>query len=302
MFIQKVLLIFFYRLFTGLISQPHSSLLYSSFISIHSFIYQKPANQKYKVLNSWTFNGFIFHSPRFFEKNLTTVNTMTEGYFPSSTTSPPSNNYFLISLGITEHLFGVQSTTHVLSIKPCPMVATTCFPIFNSQQTRFYLDISWLLFPFFNSQQIIFSLGQYLHSSFLSISLAFSWPSRFSFSIAAAPLFFKYKKIIIPIFIILILLNSRYFKEDIWFPNLHDSDRFTESEIIRQRVALGSKIIGPNIHSSFPTGLLRILLFCPARVISMPTTKLPIKLSAQLLSILTQLLSVCRLFIFPNLA
>lgn len=205
-----------------------------------------------KYLSLGLLMSSFFIIPAFFEKKFTTVDTMTQGYFSFVNHFATLRQLFLDRFwGYGASLWGPKDDMS-FSVGYLQWL----LPLLSLFFLRKKITLFWLLSGFF------FLFLTHNKSGFLwaNISLLpfyqFPWrfigPAVFCFSIASAPLFLKFKKLLIPTIILLILLNFNFFKEDIWYPNLKDTDRFTQSEIIRQSGA-GLKDYWPKYSTQFPT-------------------------------------------------
>lgn len=209
----------------------------------------------------------FFLLPVIFEKNLVTVNTMTQGFF-----------YYIIHFATLSELFlsrfwGYGGTVwgpidnmsfqigYIHWILPFVVITLLLIKKYKKQSNNFVL--------------IIFFFITFLFSAFLTHSKStpiwqalpfmpfYQFPWRFltsiifslSFISGAIIIFFNNVKTQITLGILLtitvITLNLNYFKEDIWYPNLKDQDKLTSSETIRQSGA-GLMDYWPTTGSKFP--------------------------------------------------
>lgn len=210
----------------------------------------------------------FFLLPVIFEKNLVTVNTMTQGYF-----------YYIIHFATLAELFLSRFWGYGASLwGPKDDMS------FQIGYLHWLIPLIVLSLIFFkkykktknNTVLIVFFFTTFLFSAFLTHSKStplwqalpfmpfYQFPWRFlasiifslSFIAGAVVLFFNNPKIKITLAILLtvsiVILNLNYFKEDIWFSKLKDQDKLTGSELIRQSGA-GLMDYWPTTGSKFPT-------------------------------------------------
>ena len=210
----------------------------------------------------------FFLLPAIFEKNLVTVDTMTQGYFQYIIHFATLNQLFISRFwGFGASLWG-----------PVDDMA------FSIGLIQWLLPLIVIIFSFFQrkklkSKPIIFAILFFLISLFfiflthnkstfiwkmIPIMSFYQFPWRFlsvaiftlSFVAGSIILLIKQKKLqviaVILISIITILLNFSYFKEDIWYSNLTDDQKLSPDEITAQSGA-GLKDYWPKYGQNFPT-------------------------------------------------
>ncbi|MDD4026875.1 MAG: 6-pyruvoyl-tetrahydropterin synthase-related protein [Candidatus Shapirobacteria bacterium] len=235
-------------------------------------------NLLFPVLISVGISAF-FLLPALFEKNLVTIDTMTQGYFNyiihfatlfqlfisrfwgfgASLWGPIDDMAF--SIGLVQWLIPLITVLFlffkkilkkkVLLVKGgCPDLSGQVglillfffFFLFSIFLTHNKSTFIWKLFPFMSFYQFPWR--------FLSISI---FTSSF---IAGSLISFINKKyqilIVVVISLLTIILNFSYFKEDIWFSNLTDVQKLSSTEIVKQSGA-GLKDYWPKYGQSFPT-------------------------------------------------
>lgn len=201
--------------------------------------------------------------PALFEKNLTTVSTMTEGYFS-----------YIIHFTTLKELFISRFWGYSASMWG-PLDGLS----FQIGLTQFFVPLLVFILALFkkNSKHryliIIFSLLA-LFSLFLTHSKStfiwqlfpfmayFQFPWRFlglsifCLALISGGLVDHIKKnlkipAVIGLVIATLTLNISYFREDLWYPKLQDADKLSGSELIRQSAA-GLKDYWPKFSQNFP--------------------------------------------------
>lgn len=206
----------------------------------------------------------FFILPALFEKNLVTVETMTQGYFYYIIHFATLNQLFISRFwGFGASLWGpIDDMAFQIGIIQWLLPLLSIFFLFFKKNKK-HLKISILFFLVF-----LFSIFlTHNKSTFIWQALPFmpfyQFPWRFlsiaifaSSFIAGSIIFLVKKKykilLIVVISLITILLNFSYFKEDIWYPNLTDSQKLSSAEITRQSGA-GLKDYWPKFSQNFPT-------------------------------------------------
>lgn len=206
----------------------------------------------------------FFLLPAIFEKNLITVDTMTQGYF-----------YYIIHFATLKQLFisrfwgfgaslwgPIDDMSFQVGIIQWILPLISLFFLFFKKNKK-HIIISILFFFVF-----VFSLFlTHNKSTFIWQALPFmpfyQFPWRFlsiatfaSAFLSGSIIFFSNKKykvlLVVVISIATILLNFSYFKEDIWYPNLTDNQKLSSEEITKQSGA-GLKDYWPKFSQEFPT-------------------------------------------------
>jgi len=205
----------------------------------------------------------FFLLPAFFEKNLTTVNTMTQGFFSYLIHFTTLKQLFISNFwGYAGTMWGpVDGLSFKLGIFQwlLPTIVFICFLIKKNLKHRsliisFYLIGIFALFLTHNKSTFIWQA--------LPFMAYFQFPWRF-LGLAIFCLAFigggltkflgeKFKiPLILFLGLIITLLNVPYFREDIWYPNLTDENKLSGGELIRQSAA-GLKDYWPNYSQEFP--------------------------------------------------
>ncbi len=209
----------------------------------------------------------FFTLPVIFEKNLVTVDTMTQGYF-----------YYVIHFATLSELFISRFWGYGASL--WGPIDDMSFSIGHIHWILGILLLIFFVFTRFKNKKInpvifVFFFSVFIFSTFLTHSKStFIWkalpfmayyqfPWRFlasvifslSFIGGSAVYLFKNKKFIpyltIIICLITIILNISYFKEDIWFPNLTDQQKLSGQALIQQSGA-GLKDYWPKTGNKVP--------------------------------------------------
>ena len=205
----------------------------------------------------------FFLIPAFFEKNLTTVNTMTQGFFSYIIHFATLKELFISNFwGYSGSMWGPIDglSFNIGTLQWLIPIIVSLFYIFKTHFRHRYLIL--LLF-------IVGVLGIYLthnKSTFIWNSLPFmayfQFPWRFLglsifcfafISGGLANIFNKSTKlpIVIGLLLISVAINYSYFREDIWYPNLTDAQKLSGPELIRQSGA-GLMDYWPKYSTKFP--------------------------------------------------
>jgi len=204
---------------------------------------------------------FLF--PAFFEKNLTTVNTMTEGYFSYIIHFATLKELFIsrywgysgsmwgpldglsFQIGLTQYAVPVsvfiltllkRNTKHRFLIMFFSLIALISLFLTHSKST-----FIWQLFPFMAYFQFPW---RFLGLSIFCLSFVSGGLVAFIKSNLKIP-------VVIGLIFTTIALNYPYFREDLWYSNLTDSDKLGGSELVRQSAA-GLKDYWPKYSQNFP--------------------------------------------------
>ncbi len=221
-------------------------------------------NLSIPVLFSLGLSSF-FIIPALFEKNLVTVNTMTQGYFQYIIHFATLNQLFISRFwGYGASLWGpIDDMAFSIGLIQwlLPLISII-FLFFKKSKKNFKLSLLFFfLFLFYiflthNKSTFIWKIFPFM--------AYFQFPWRFlsiaifsaSFLSGLIILLIKSKKnqitALIIITIITILLNFSFFKEDIWYSNLTDQQKLTAKEITAQSSA-GLKDYWPKYSKNFPT-------------------------------------------------
>lgn len=205
----------------------------------------------------------FFLLPAIFEKNLITIDTMTHGYFNYIIHFATLNQLFISRFwGYGASLWGpIDDMAFQIGLIQWFLPLIAIFFLFF-KKNKIYIYVSLLFFfVFLFSIFLTHNKSTFIWQTFPFMAF-FQFPWRF-LSIAIISLSFIAGSIIllinkkhqilsvIIISIITILLNFSYFKEDIWFPNLTDSQKLSPTEIIAQSGA-GLKDYWPKYGKNFP--------------------------------------------------
>ncbi len=201
--------------------------------------------------------------PAFFEKNLTTVATMTQGFFNYIIHFVTLKELFIsnfwgysgsmwgpldglsFNIGLFQFVIPTIVFFYILiqkNIKHRPLIILSYLVgIFGLFLTHNKSTFIWQLFPFMAYFQFPWR--------FLALSL-------FCFSFISGTLVNLLKNkfklpVITALIIIITALNISYFREDIWYRNLTDQSKLSGSELIRQSAA-GLMDYWPKYSQNFP--------------------------------------------------
>jgi len=224
----------------------------------------------------------FFLLPAIFEKNLVTVDTMTQGYFSYIIHFATLNQLFISRFWgfgaslwgpIDDMAFSIGLTQWVLPLISIIFLTIKTFQKKTSLSSRrssleeevvqnigpvglFFFIFLFSVFLTHNKSTFIWKL--------IPIMAFYQFPWRFlsiaifaaSFVAGSVILLINKKKLqiiaVILISITTILLNFSYFKEDIWYSNLTDSQKLSANEILAQSGA-GLKDYWPKYGQNFPT-------------------------------------------------
>ncbi|MDD3999135.1 MAG: hypothetical protein PHR98_03500, partial [Candidatus Shapirobacteria bacterium] len=201
--------------------------------------------------------------PAFFEKNLTTVSTMTQGFFNYIIHFATLKQIFLsnfwgyagtmwgpidglsFNIGLFHFLLPITVFIYALTLKKTKhrllLISFFLIGLFALFLTHNKSTFLWQLFPFMAYFQFPWR--------FLGLAL-------FCFSFVAGGLISLLKtnlKLPLILFLVTIItiINLPYFREDIWYSNLTDEDKLSVSELIRQSAA-GLMDYWPKYSQDFP--------------------------------------------------
>lgn len=214
------------------------------------------------VLLSLGLSAF-FVLPAIFEKNLVTVDTMTQGYFNYVNHFATLNQLFISRFwGYGASLWGpIDDMAFSVGLIQwlLPLISIILI-IFNKHKKNslsiifFFLVFLFSLFLTHNKSTFIWKLFPFMPYfqfpwRFLSIAI-------FAASFISGSIVLLIKKkfqtiILIIIALLTIILNFSYFKEDIWYPNLTDKEKLSTENIIVSSGA-GLKDYWPKFGKNFP--------------------------------------------------
>jgi hypothetical protein len=216
-------------------------------------------SKRLKLFFSSSFFSISFSSffllPAFFEKNLTTVHSMTEGYFQYIIHFVTLNQLFFSRFwGYGASLWGpVDDMSFQIGIVHWLLAFFVIFNLKNIQHKKIILSVFFLgLFSLFLTHNRSTFIWQAI--PFLAY---FQFPWRFlgltilCFSFISGSLT-KNKYFVFLIIITTIVLNFNYFHEDIWLKNASDQDYLSDAKIYQQSGA-GLKDYWPKYSQEYPT-------------------------------------------------
>jgi len=201
--------------------------------------------------------------PAFFEKNLTTVNTMTQGYFSyiihfTTLKELFISNFWSYSASMWGPIDGLSFQIGFFQF----LIPSLVFLFFLfSPKTKhrplvifLYLIGLFALFLTHSKSTFIWQLFPFL--AYFQFPWRFLGLAIFSLSFVGGGLVLLLKNqlktpLIYTIIIGIILLNYPNFREDIWYPKLTDYDKLSGGELVRQSAA-GLKDYWPKYGQSFP--------------------------------------------------
>ncbi|MFA5894350.1 MAG: hypothetical protein WC851_01065 [Candidatus Shapirobacteria bacterium] len=213
-------------------------------------------NTRYLIQNSIysILLSAFFIIPAFFEKNLTTVSSMTQGYFNYIIHFATINQLFISRFwGYGASLWGpVDDLSLQIGIVHwvLPLIALLIAIRSSFKKTIFTFFGIGLFATFLTHNRSTFIW------QILSFMPYYQFPWRFlglvvfCFSFISG-IVTKNKFLLLIIIFLTIGLNINYFKEDIWYPTLTDGQKLTTQEIYRQSGA-GLKDYWPRSTTSFP--------------------------------------------------
>lgn len=206
----------------------------------------------------------FFLLPAIFEKNLVTVNTMTQGYFQYIIHFATLNQLFISRFwGYGASLWGpIDDMAFSIGLIQWLLPLIAVIFLFFKKKTKEKLPLiilSFLVFIFsvfltHNKSTFIWKLLPFMAYyqfpwRFLSIAI-------FAASFVAGSIILLIKKkwqifFVTVITLITLFLNFSYFKEDIWYSNITNSQKLSQEEIVKQSGA-GLKDYWPKSGQNFP--------------------------------------------------
>lgn len=178
-------------------------------------------NQLISILTAFGLSAF-FLLPSFFEKNLTTINTMTQGYFQYINHFATLSQLFISRYwGYGASLWGPKDDMAIsVGIMQWLIPLITIFLIYktkNKTKIIFYAIFA-LFFIFLTHNKSTFIWQMFPFMAYFQFPWRFLGISIFLLALISAKL--KLNNWLITILIILTIgLNINYFKEDIWYQN-----------------------------------------------------------------------------------
>lgn len=208
---------------------------------------------------------FLF--PAILEKNLVTVDTMTQGYFYYVAHFATLSQLFISRFwGFGASLWGpVDDLSFQLGIIHwlIPFILILYFSLKKNKHHHpfigqlIFFSFSCLFFIFLTHNQSTFIWKLFPFMAYYQFPWRFVGPAVFclSFIAGSSSLIFKSAPSrYLPLLLIIptIILNYSYFKEDIWFPTLTDTQKLNPTNTINQS-GMGLRDYWPNYGHSFPT-------------------------------------------------
>lgn len=205
----------------------------------------------------------FFLIPAFFEKNLTTVNTMTQGFFNYIIHFATLKELFISNFwGYSGSMWGpLDGLSFNIGLFQY-LIPTVVFLyyLFGKNLKHRLLIISFYLIGLFglflthNKSTFIWQLLPFM--AYFQFPWRFLGLTIFCFSLISGGLIHLFKNnlklpIITSLIVIIISINIAYFKEDIWYPKLTDAQKLNGPELIRQSAA-GLMDYWPNYGKNFP--------------------------------------------------
>jgi len=244
-------------------------IIYSLFLLFNNkkLTFKSILNLSLPVLFSIGLSSF-FILPAILEKNLVTVDTMTQGYFQYIIHFVTLNQLFISRFwGFGASLWGpIDDMAFSIGLIQWLLPLITIFFLFLQRKKLkskpiifaiLFLLIS-LFFIFLTHNKSTFIWKMIPIMSFYQFPWRFLSVAIFTLSFVAGSiiLLINKKKLqiiaVVLISIITILLNFSYFKEDIWYSNLTDDQKLSPDEITAQSGA-GLKDYWPKYGQNFPT-------------------------------------------------
>jgi len=256
---------YLYTIFLSILALTHNlTLLYvAPLIILFTVFFQRKESKKIILSSLLSFGiSAFFLLPAFFEKQFTTVTTMTQGYFNFVNHFATLKQLFINhDWGFGASLWGpIDDMSFQIGYLQWILPIIALLTIIKSKHKKFSL--------FFLIIGIFSLFLTHNKSTFIWLSLPFmsyyQFPWRFlglaifCFSLVSANLInFKPIKKFQNIFIIFVLsiellLNFSYFKEDIWYSKITDKDILSQESLVRQSGA-GLKDYWPKFGNNFPT-------------------------------------------------
>jgi len=257
---------FLFSLCLCLLALSHNLTLLYTLPIVLIFSFLTPKNSKKTIIHSILGLGMacFFLLPAFFEKQLTTVNTMTEGYFNFVNHFTTLKQLFINrnDWGYGASLWGpVDDMSFQVGYLQWIFPIITVFLIIKSKiKNRNFFILLFLLgiFSLFlthNKSTFIWQLIPFL--PFYQFPWRFLAPAIFFFSFISGFLgqqtISKKNKILL-LFLLLsieLILSFSFFKEDIWYPALTDHEKLSGENLIAQSNA-GLKDYWPKYGLNFP--------------------------------------------------
>lgn len=257
---------FLFSISLSLLALSHNLTLLYALPLLLIFSFSPKQNTKKTIV--YTLLGLVgasfFLIPAFFEKQLTTVNTMTQGYFYFVNHFATLKQLFINhnDWGYGASLWGpVDDMSFQIGYLQWILPAIAVLLIIKSKikNKTFFIFLFLLgifcLFLTHNKSTFIWQIVPFL--SFYQFPWRFLAPAIFCFSLISGFLGYKiiakkYRIIFISLLLTIeIILNFSFFKEDIWYPALTDQQKLSGENLVTQSGA-GLKDYWPKYGQNFP--------------------------------------------------
>lgn len=248
---------------TSLLLSHNLTLVYAlPLLALFSLIIHKFKYFFRSLLWSLALSAF-FLLPAFFEKNLTTVHTMTQGYFYYINHFTTLKELFISNFwGYSASMWGpIDGLSFNLGFFQwlLPSIFSLYLLFHKNFKHRFLLLTLFFLslfFLFLTHSKSTFIWQAFSYLPYFQFPWRFLGPVIFLFSFIAGGfvlIFPKKSSLFLALLLsfIVIAINYPYFREDIWYSNLTDSVKLSRQEIIRQSAA-GLMDYWPKYGQSFP--------------------------------------------------
>lgn len=206
----------------------------------------------------------FFLLPAFFEKNLTTVDTMTQGYFNfiihfATLKELFISNFWGYSASMWGPIDGLSLQIGLFQwIIPTILFIVLLFKTnFKHRSLIIFLYLIALLSLFLTHNKSTFIWNKLPFLAYFQFPWRFLGLAIFSLSFISGGIISIFRKstylvLTISISLIILLLNYPNFREDIWYPKLTDNNKLSGTELIRQSGA-GLMDYWPKYSKNFPS-------------------------------------------------
>lgn len=205
----------------------------------------------------------FFLIPAYFEKKLTTVDTMTQGFFSFIIHFATLKELFVSNFwGYSGSMWGPVDglSFNIGTLQWLIPVIVSIYYLFKTSFKHRYLVLLFFIVGLFGIY-LTHNKSTFIWNS-LSFMAYFQFPWRFlglsifCFAFVSGGLANLFKKstrlpVIVGLLFISIAINYSYFKEDIWYSNLTDNQKLSGPELIRQSGA-GLMDYWPKYSTKFP--------------------------------------------------
>lgn len=240
------------------------TLIYSlPFLAVFSIITKKFKYFFRTLLWSLSISSF-FLLPAFFEKNLTTVNTMTQGYFNYIIHFVTLKELFVSNFwGYSASMWGpIDGLSFQIGffqwIIPTILFVIVLFKTnFKHRSLIILLYLIALLSLFLTHNKSTFIWNRFPFLAYFQFPWRFLGLAIFSLSFISGGIISIFKRntyllVTISMALAVLLLNYPNFREDIWYPQLTDNLKLSGNELIRQSGA-GLMDYWPKYSTDFPS-------------------------------------------------